>query len=149
MRNVALRVPPLLSRHSSKSFGCRFFNRSNHKGLWLMTKTQWRGAKSRATLQINELSQRPFTPENNLPEIEDEGPAYPTVVQQARNNMRKYENCVLLTRVGSFYEVCSIHRKGEVADPVSSCISNMRTNMDHSLISRWPRRKRLLAQCPW
>ena len=33
------------------------------------------------------------------------GPAYPTVVLQARNNMRKYENCVLLTRVGSFYEL--------------------------------------------
>ena len=34
-----------------------------------------------------------------------ETPKYPTVVQQARNNMRKFEKCVLLTRVGSFYEV--------------------------------------------
>ena len=32
-------------------------------------------------------------------------PSYPTVVQQARNNINKFENCVVLTRVGSFYEV--------------------------------------------
>lgn len=35
--------------------------------------------------------------------------AYPTVVQQARNNMRKFEHCVLLTRVGSFYELYFEH----------------------------------------
>jgi hypothetical protein len=35
----------------------------------------------------------------------DEGPTYPTVMQQALNNMRKFSHCVLLTRVGSFYEV--------------------------------------------
>ena len=32
-------------------------------------------------------------------------PSYPTVVQQARNNINSFENCVVLTRVGSFYEV--------------------------------------------
>ena len=36
-------------------------------------------------------------------------PTYPTVVQQARNNINKFENCVVLTRVGSFYEVCGSH----------------------------------------
>lgn len=36
---------------------------------------------------------------------EEEGPAYPTVVLQARRNMQKFENCVLLTRVGGFYEL--------------------------------------------
>ncbi|KAL7629337.1 MutS protein 1 [Parahypoxylon ruwenzoriense] len=36
---------------------------------------------------------------------DDEGPAYPTVVLQAHRNMRKFENCVLLTRVGGFYEL--------------------------------------------
>lgn len=41
-----------------------------------------------------------------LQDAEDEkAPSYPTVVREARDNMRKYENCVLLTRVGSFYEV--------------------------------------------
>lgn len=38
-------------------------------------------------------------------EKEDESPAYPTVVQQAKDNMRKFEDCVVLTRVGGFYEV--------------------------------------------
>jgi hypothetical protein len=40
----------------------------------------------------------------DVPDVGDE-PAYPTVVQQARNNMRKFSHCVVLTRVGSFYEV--------------------------------------------
>ncbi|KAG0650690.1 hypothetical protein D0Z07_2435 [Hyphodiscus hymeniophilus] len=40
---------------------------------------------------------------------EDEGPAYPTVVLQARSHMLKFENCVLLTRVGGFYELYFEH----------------------------------------
>ncbi|GKT83391.1 mutS domain V [Colletotrichum tofieldiae] len=39
----------------------------------------------------------------------DEGPAYPTVVLQARRNMQKFNNCVLLTRVGGFYELYFEH----------------------------------------
>lgn len=35
----------------------------------------------------------------------DDAPQYPTVVQGHRNNMRKFRNCVILTRVGGFYEV--------------------------------------------
>ena len=41
-----------------------------------------------------------------LPELEaDDAPQYPTVVQGAKNNMIKFSNCVVLTRVGNFYEV--------------------------------------------
>jgi hypothetical protein len=40
---------------------------------------------------------------------EDEAPTYPTVVLQAQTNMRKFENCVLLTRVGGFYELYFEH----------------------------------------
>lgn len=36
-------------------------------------------------------------------------PAYPTVVLQARRNMDKFDNCVLLTRVGGFYELYFEH----------------------------------------
>lgn len=36
-------------------------------------------------------------------------PAYPTVVLQARRNMQKFDNCVLLTRVGGFYELYFDH----------------------------------------
>jgi len=41
--------------------------------------------------------------------LEENIPSYPTVVLQARNNMRKFENCVLLTRVGGFYELYFEH----------------------------------------
>lgn len=39
----------------------------------------------------------------------NETPSYPTVILQARNNMRKFDNCVLLTRVGAFYEMYFEH----------------------------------------
>lgn len=32
-------------------------------------------------------------------------PQYSTVIQQARDNMDKFVNCVVLTRVGGFYEL--------------------------------------------
>ncbi|KAA8570487.1 hypothetical protein EYC84_002760 [Monilinia fructicola] len=38
-------------------------------------------------------------------QIEHEPPPYPTVIMQARNNMLKFENCVVVTRVGGFYEI--------------------------------------------
>ena len=71
----------------------------------LGTQIQHRGAKSKATVQLDELPNSLIEPRIGLLEQENAGPAYPTVVQQALNNMRKYEKCVLLTRVGSFYEV--------------------------------------------
>ncbi|KAH6691634.1 MutS2 protein [Plectosphaerella plurivora] len=43
------------------------------------------------------------------PVDDDEGPSYPTVVSQARRNMVKFNNCVLLTRVGGFYELYFEH----------------------------------------
>ena len=63
-----------------------------------------RGVKSEATVRLDDLFNDVQKPEGSLPELQD-GPSYPTVVQQARDNMDKHENCVLLTRVGSFYEV--------------------------------------------
>lgn len=46
-----------------------------------------------------------------LPESEGEkgGESYSTVIQQARNNMRQFPQCVLLTRVGGFYELYFEH----------------------------------------
>ncbi|OJI97807.1 hypothetical protein ASPVEDRAFT_79495 [Aspergillus versicolor CBS 583.65] len=38
-------------------------------------------------------------------EVVDDTPRYPTVVQGHRNNMQKFKNCVVLTRVGGFYEL--------------------------------------------
>lgn len=47
-----------------------------------------------------------ITLEDNEPLV---SPAYPTVILQARRNMQKFDNCVLLTRVGGFYELYFEH----------------------------------------
>lgn len=44
-------------------------------------------------------------PEPPAPEPQENEPSYPTVVLQARRNMQQFDNCVLLTRVGGFYEL--------------------------------------------
>lgn len=62
-----------------------------------------RGAKTSSKIKLKDLPQGALALEP-VQLVPDE-PKYPTVVQQARKNMRTFENCVLLTRVGSFYEV--------------------------------------------
>lgn len=59
-------------------------------------------------MKLDELPQGFVAPSEPLPPEEDE-PAYPTVVLQARRNMQKFDNCVLLTRVGGFYELYFEH----------------------------------------
>jgi hypothetical protein len=69
-----------------------------------------RGAKTKASITVNELPQGVIGT-GPLPELEaDDAPQYPTVVQGAKNNMAKFSDCVVLTRVGNFYEV-SLHRR--------------------------------------
>ena len=63
------------------------------------------GAKSKITVKLEDLPQGALEPMPDTADKDDQGPTYPTVVRQARNNMRKFDNCVVLTRVGSFYEV--------------------------------------------
>ncbi|KAL9121129.1 MAG: hypothetical protein Q9187_002311 [Circinaria calcarea] len=70
---------------------------------------QRRGVKSKATVLLDELPQGVLRAESKPSSTSDDGPAYPTVVQEARNNMRKFDNCVLLTRVGGFYELYLEH----------------------------------------
>lgn len=66
-----------------------------------------RGKKTKSTLTLDDLPQG-VLPLDSRP-MQDEGPAYPTVVLQARRNMQKFDNCVLLTRVGGFYELYFEH----------------------------------------
>ncbi|OHW89856.1 domain V [Colletotrichum incanum] len=76
-------------------------------------RTSWhvsvftRGKKTKSTVKLDDLPQGalPLDPHP----AQDEGPAYPTVVLQARRNMQKFDNCVLLTRVGGFYELYFEH----------------------------------------
>ena len=66
-------------------------------------------AKKKTTVRLQDLPQGKLAGGLPVQEREDEEPAYPTVIQQARNNMRKFEKCVVLTRVGSFYELYFEH----------------------------------------
>ena len=70
----------------------------------------FRGAKSKANTKLKDLPQGVLEGKELLPGGKDEGPSYPAVVQQAWNNMQKFEDCVVLTRVGNFYEVSTRHR---------------------------------------
>jgi hypothetical protein len=78
---------------------------SNHS---VRCETWTRGIKKKATMKIADLPQGtlPAKPVDAI--AISEGPAYPTVMQQARNNMQKFSQCVVLTRVGNFYEVSSV-----------------------------------------
>ncbi|KAJ8107479.1 hypothetical protein ONZ43_g6720 [Nemania bipapillata] len=71
--------------------------------------TPSRGKKTKSSFKLDDLPQG-LVNAAPLPDVQDDGgPAYPTVVLQARRNMRKFENCVLLTRVGGFYELYFEH----------------------------------------
>lgn len=64
-----------------------------------------RGAKTKSVLKAADLPQGSLPP---LPMKDIEEPpakAYPAVLQQHLNNMRKFHDCVILTRVGDFYEL--------------------------------------------
>ncbi|TVY54969.1 MutS-like protein, partial [Lachnellula cervina] len=71
------------------------------------TRVPNRGAKKKSSAKLDEL------PQGTIPleplALEEQEPALPTVLLQARSNMRKFENCVLLTRVGGFYELYFEH----------------------------------------
>ena len=67
-----------------------------------------RWATTRSTKKLKDLEQGSLTGPP-LPQLEPEdAPQYPTTIQGARNNMIKFNKCLILTRVGNFYEVsCS------------------------------------------
>ncbi|KAM5442941.1 MutS protein 1 [Microsporum ferrugineum] len=74
---------------------------------------QWRGAKTKSAARLTDLAQGPLESKPLAPFIGD-APQYPTVVQGAKYNMQKFQNCVLLTRVGNFYELY-LHQAEEYA----------------------------------
>ncbi|KAJ4140958.1 MutS protein 1 [Fusarium equiseti] len=62
-----------------------------------------------------------------LPSLPQDPPAYPTVVLQARQNMLKFDNCVLLTRVGGFYELYFEHAE-EYGPLLNIKVASKKTN---------------------
>lgn len=69
-----------------------------------------RGAKTQATVKLQDLPQGVIKLDTYDDGVDD-APRYPTVVQGHRNNMQKFKNCVILTRVGGFYEVCTVGKQ--------------------------------------
>lgn len=69
------------------------------------TKKKKRKKASEKTTTTTTSRMRPLEDNHEPPA----SPTYPTVILQARRNMQKFENCVLLTRVGSFYELYFDH----------------------------------------
>ena len=67
-----------------------------------------RGAKTKSTIKFQELPQGPLAP-SPLPALEDipddQVRAYPRVIQQHLNHVSKFSDCVVLTRIGNFYEL--------------------------------------------
>ncbi|KAI5210702.1 hypothetical protein E4T39_00182 [Aureobasidium subglaciale] len=67
-----------------------------------------RGAKTKSTIKFQDLPQGALAPAA-LPIAEeypdDQVQVYPRVIQQHLNNVNKFSDCVVLTRIGSFYEL--------------------------------------------
>jgi hypothetical protein len=71
-------------------------------------ETNYRTKTTRTNLKVDDLHSAITHPD--LPSLpHNDSPAYPTVLQQAKSNMLKFENCVVLTRVGGFYELYFEH----------------------------------------
>ncbi|GAB7331347.1 hypothetical protein MBLNU13_g02782t1 [Cladosporium sp. NU13] len=64
-----------------------------------------RGAKRKTTVKFDSLpqGQLPALPKDEIVQVPEK--AYPPVLQQHLNNVRKFNDCVVLTRVGDFYEM--------------------------------------------
>lgn len=73
--------------------------------LCLPSHSQRRGAKTISRRKVKELQQGAVVADS-LPDLPaDDEPQYPTLLLEVKNNMVKFENCVLLTKVGNFYEL--------------------------------------------
>lgn len=83
---------------------------AQHVSLPWLQASQRRGAKRKTTLQLDDIQQGAIQSEALLPQNDAE-PEYPPLLQQVRNNMLKFSHCVLLTRVGGFYEVLDQHSR--------------------------------------
>lgn len=94
--------------------------RPRHASRACSTHLQWhclaqtRGAKRKATLSVNDIPQGAIDGPP-LPPQDDELD-YPPLLQQVRNNLLKFSHCVLLTRVGGFYEASTVSCCHSVAD---------------------------------
>lgn len=100
---------PLQRRHVSHTAFTRPSPKHHDAARTLAVyRTQTRGKKTKTSTTLTELPQG-VIPLEPLALEQADTVVYPTVVQQARKHMREFENCVLLTRVGGFYELYFEH----------------------------------------
>ncbi|KAI9784112.1 MAG: DNA mismatch repair ATPase msh1 [Geoglossum umbratile] len=148
MRNITLSrvrvkssapVSPLSLRPSPAVVRCFNINHSSvqrkPRGPVTASARCQREAKSRSRARLADLPQGSIALEP-LPRDEDK-PTYPTVVQQARSNMTKFENCVLLTRVGSFYELYFKHAE-EFGPLLNLKVAQKKTNAGAVAMAGFP-----------
>lgn len=88
---------------------------------------QLRGVKTKTTVRLADLPQGPIKSNASESREGDDEPSYPTVVLQARHNMRRFANCVLITRVGGFYELYFEHAD-EYAPLLNLKLASKKTN---------------------
>ena len=105
LRRLNVSIPPVSTLATGRSWPT-LLRPDLHAGpkLHILPLIQERGAKSKTTVKLQDLPQGVLEGGPLPPTPEDEGPGYPAVVQQAWNHMQKFRDCVLLTRVGNFYE---------------------------------------------
>lgn len=111
-----------VARYVYSTFAAQF--RHKVRQLSSVTRPTQRNARTKVSVKLEDLPQGIIAldplPDANVPE-------YPTVVQQARSNMRRFENCVLLTRVGGFYELYFEHAD-EMGPLLNLKVAQKRTN---------------------
>lgn len=98
---------------------------SIEEAIW-NPELQRRGAKRKASLNLDEVPQGAIGTDA-LPPQDDVEPAYPPLLQQVRNTMLKFDHCVVVTRVGGFYEVCIDNR--DESNPLIMLSSTSNTPM--------------------
>jgi len=99
--------------------------------------TARRGAKTVTRRRVKELQQGSIPAEPLPALVPDDEPQLPVVLQGVKNNMARFENCVVLTRVGNFYEVDHCYFKAP-RDRLThcSCTSSMLKSMVLCSISK-------------
>jgi DNA mismatch repair ATPase MutS len=104
LRPARCRVACLRPAHTSLSFS-HHNHRNGKSALTGLTTIFQRGAKRKTTVKLDTLPQGllPALPKDETDKVPEK--SYPPVLQQHLNNVRKFSDCVVLTRVGDFYEM--------------------------------------------
>jgi hypothetical protein len=86
-----------------------------------------RARSKKTTIKLSDLPQGRDLVEPLPVEEEQNEPVLPPLVAQARRNMDKFEKCILLTRVGGFYELYFEHAE-EYAPLLNLKLTSKKTN---------------------